>query len=103
MYEKNKTERYMEMTNKTRNKLKERLENTQKWADNFLEIEKHREISKKALRQLNKDKPFLGFIFETIYIPTRIWNFISDIIWWNKYHKACKEIEIIRKELKIND
>ena len=91
------------MTNKTRNKLKERLEHTQKWAENFLEVEKHREISKKALKQLNKDKPILGWIFTIIYLPSRIWDVIYTIIWWNKYRKACKEIEIIRKELKIND
>ena len=91
------------MTNKTRNKLKERLKYTQKWAEHFLDVEKHRSISKKALKALNRDKPFLGFIFGTIYLPTRIWDFISDIIWWNRYRKAQKEIEIIRKELKIND
>ena len=76
------------MTNKTRNKLKERLEHTQKWAENFLEVEKHREISKKALKQLNKDKPILGWIFTIIYLPSRIWDVIYTIIWWNnRVHK----------------
>ena len=91
------------MTNKTRNKLKERLKHTQKWAENFLEIENHKEISKKALRQLNKDRPVLGWIFTIIYLPSKIWDFIYTIIWWNRYRKAQKEIEIIRKELEIND
>jgi len=67
--------------------------------EHFLDVEKHRSISKKALKSLNKDKPFLGFIFRIIYLPTRIWDFISDIIWWNRYCKWCKEVELIKKEL----
>ena len=55
------------MTNKTRNKLKERLKYTQKWAEHFLDVEKHRSISKNARKALNKDRPFLGFIFIILY------------------------------------
>ena len=51
------------MSNKTRNILKERLKNTQEWGEHFLEAEKHRSISKNARKALNKDRPFLGFIF----------------------------------------
>ena len=80
-------------------RLKERLKSTEKWIEDFLDVERHRSISKKALKSLNKDKPFLGFIFRIIYLPTRIWDFISDIIWWNRYYKHCKEVEIIKKEL----
>ena len=83
--------------------LKQRLKHTEKWIEGFLDIEKHREISKKALRQLNKDKPILGLIFIIIYLPTKIYDFIYTIIWWNRYRKACKEVEIIRKELEIDD
>ena len=82
-----------------RYRLKERLKVTEKWIEHFLDVEKHKSISKKALKSLNKDKPFLGFIFRIIYLPTRIWDFISDIIWWNKYRKRCKEIEVIKQEL----
>ena len=82
-----------------RYRLKERLRTTEKWIETFLDVEKHRSISKKALKSLNKDKPFLGFIFGIIYLPTRIWDFISDIIWWNKYRKRCKEVEVIKQEL----
>jgi len=85
--------------NNRRYRLKERLKDTEKWIENFLDVEKHRSISKKALKSLNKDKPFLGFIFRIIYLPTRIWEFISDIIWWNRYCKWCKEAELIKKEL----
>ena len=84
---------------KRRYRLKERLKTTEKWIEHFLDVEKHRSISKKALRQLNKDRPFLGFIFGIIYLPTRIWDFISDIIWWNRYRKCCKEVEVIKQEL----
>jgi hypothetical protein len=84
---------------KRRYRLKERLNATEKWIEHFLDVEKHRSISKKALRQLNKDRPFLGFIFGIIYLPTRIWDFISDIIWWNRYRKCCKEVEVIKQEL----
>jgi len=87
------------MSNK-KYKLKERLKVTEKWIEHFLEVEKHRSISKKALKALNKDKPILGFIFRIIYLPTRIWDFISDIIWWNRYRKCCKEVEFIKQELK---
>jgi len=82
-----------------RYRLKERLKATEKWIEHFLDVEKHRSISKRALKALNKDKPFLGFIFGIIYLPTRIWDFISDIIWWNKYRKRCKEVKIIKQEL----
>ena len=82
-----------------RYRLKERLKYTEEWLEHFLDVEKHRSISKKALRQLNKDRPFLGFIFGIIYLPTRIWDFISDIIWWNKYRRRCKEVKIIKQEL----
>ena len=51
------------MTNKTYNRLKERLKITEKWIEHFLDVEKHRSISKKARKVLNKDRPFLGFIF----------------------------------------
>ena len=87
------------MNNKTYNRLKERLKITEKWIEHFLDVEKHRSISKKALKALNKDKPFLGFIFRIIYLPTRIWGFIYDALWSNRYRKWCKEIEIIKKEL----
>ena len=82
-----------------RYRLKERLRTTEKWIETFLDVEKHRWISKRALKALNKDKPFLGFIFRIIYLPTRIWDFISDIIWWNRYRKCCKEVEVIKQEL----
>ena len=82
-----------------RYRLKERLKTTEKWIESFLDVEEHREISRNALRQLNKDKPFLGFIFRIIYLPTRIWDYIYTIIWWNRYRKWCKEVEIIKKEL----
>tara|TARA_R110002051_G_scaffold285935_1_gene348266 strand:+ start:228 stop:500 length:273 start_codon:yes stop_codon:yes gene_type:complete len=80
-------------------RLKERLKYTENCIENFLEVEKHRSISKKALKSLNKDKPFSGFIFRILYLPTRIWDFISDIFWWNRYRKHCKEVLFIKKEL----
>ena len=83
-----------------RYRLKERLKYTEEWLEHFLDVEKHRSISKRALKSLNKDKPFLGFIFRIIYLPTRILGFFSDTIWWNRYRKWCKEVEIIKKELK---
>jgi hypothetical protein len=85
--------------NKRYDKLKRRLKNTQNWMEHFLEVEKNREISKKARKALNRDKPFLGLIFIVLYLPTRVLGFISDTIWWNRYHKCCKEAEIIKKEL----
>ena len=86
-----------------RYRLRERLKITEKWIEHFLDVEKHRSISKKALKSLNKDKPVLGFIFRIIYLPTRIWDFISDIIWWNRYRKCCKEVEVIKQELESYD
>ena len=80
-------------------RLKRRLHATEKWIENFLDIEKHQSISEKALKSLNKGMPFIGFIFRIIYLPTRIWDFISDIILWNRYCKWCKEVELIKKEL----
>ena len=88
------------MTNKLRNELKKRLEITQKWCDYFLEREKNRKISIQANKALNKDKPFLGLIFILLYLPTKILGKFLSICRWNAYNKACKEMEIIIKELK---
>jgi len=81
-------------------KLRRRLRSTEEWIECFLDVEKNRTISKKALRAINKDKPFLGLIFIILYLPTKVTDFISDTIWWNRYRKCCKEVEIIKKELK---
>ena len=81
-------------------RLKSRLKYTETCIENFLDVEKHRTISKKARKALNRDKPFLGLIFIVLYLPTRVLGFISDTIWWNRYRKWCKEVEIIKKELK---
>ena len=85
--------------NKRYDRLKTRLKSTQAWMDRFLEVEKNREISKRARRALNRDRPFLGLIFIIIYLPTRVMSFISDTIWWNRYRKAQKEVEFIKKEI----
>ena len=79
--------------------LKRRLKSTQDWIESFLEVERHRSISKRARRALNKDRPFLGLIFIILYLPTRISEFISDTIWWNRYRKAQKEVEIMKEEV----
>ena len=89
--------------NKRYDKLKRRLKSTQNWIENFLEVERHRSISKKARRALNKDKPFLGLIFIILYLPTRVLGFISDTIWWNRYRKWCKELELIKKEIERDE
>ena len=85
--------------NKRCNKLKSRLKYTETCIENFLDVEKHRTISKKARKALNRDKPFLGLIFIVLYLPTRVLGFISDTLWWNRYRKWCKEVELIKKEL----
>ena len=79
--------------------LKKRLKTTEKWIESFLDVEKHKDISRKAIRQLNKDKPILGWIFTIIYLPSKIWDIVYTIIWWNKYRKRCEEAEIIKQEL----
>jgi len=88
----------MEM-DKRYHRLKSRLKYTETCIENFLDVEKHRTISKKARKALNRDKPFLGLIFIVLYLPTRVLGFISDTLWWNRYRKWCKEVELIKKEL----
>ena len=39
------------------------------------------------------------FIFTFIYLPSKIFRFISDIYWKNEYSKAKKEVEIIKKQI----
>jgi len=85
--------------NKRHRRLKERLKTTELMIEHFLDVEKHRSISKKARKVLNKDRPFLGFIFIILYLPSRILDFILDTLRWNKYRKACNEVKIIKKEL----
>jgi hypothetical protein len=41
----------------------------------------------------------MGFLMRIIYLPSNFVGLISDTIWWYRYHKCCKEIEIIRKEI----
>ena len=66
----------------------------------FLNFEEHKTISKKALKTFYQDKPFLGTILNILYLPTIAMSFISDLVWWNRYYKGCKEVEIIKKRLK---
>ena len=80
-------------------KLKLRLKETRDWIENFIEVERHRSISKKAIKQLNKENPILMSIFTFIYLPSKIFRFISDIYWKNEYSKAKKEVEIIKKQI----
>ena len=44
--------------NKRYYKLRLRLKETQDWIENFLEVERHKSISREAVKQLNKDKQF---------------------------------------------
>ena len=85
--------------NKRYRRLKERLKYTETCIENFLDVERHKTITRKARKALNKDKPFLGLIFIVLYLPTRIIGFIADTLWWNRYRKWCKELELIKKEL----
>ena len=80
-------------------RLKQRLESAEEWTENFLDVERHKEISKKALHNHYKEKPILSFFFRFYLLPTSIIYYFSDIIWWNRYYKCCKEIEIIRKAI----
>ena len=63
-------------------KLKERLKYTETCIENFLDIEKHRAISKKARKALNKDKPVLG----------NIHNYLEKVI--GGFHFNCEEFLI---------
>tara|TARA_Y100000310_G_scaffold102467_1_gene100669 strand:- start:166 stop:444 length:279 start_codon:yes stop_codon:yes gene_type:complete len=79
--------------------LRKRLESSEKWADHYLEVEQHRKITKKAENVLYDKHPFIFFLCRLLYIPSDFVRLISDIIWWYRYHKCLKEIEIIRKEI----
>ena len=84
---------------RTYQRLKQRLESAEEWTENFLDVERHREISKKALHKHYKEKPILSFFFRFYVFPTVILDYFYSIIWWNRYYKCCKEIEIIRKAI----
>ena len=85
--------------NRAYSRLKRRLESAEEWTENFLDVERHREISKKALHAHYKRRPILSFFFRLYTLPTVIISYFSDIVWWNRYYKCCKEIEIIKQEL----
>ena len=89
------------LMNRAYSRLKQRLESAEAWTENFLDVERHREISKKALHEHYKQKPILSFFFRLYVFPTVLLDCFYSIIWWNRYYKCCKEIEIIRKEIKI--
>jgi len=79
--------------------LRKRLDCSEEWAKHFLEVEQHRKITKKAATIFFNKHPFMGFLMRIIYLPSNFVGLISDTIWWYRYHKCCKEIEIIRKEI----
>ena len=89
--------------NRAYSRLKRRLESAEEWTENFLDVERHKEISKKALHEHYKESPILSFFFRLDVLPTIFISYFSDIIWWNRYYKCCKEIEIIRKEIKNHE
>ena len=81
-------------------RLKKQLTYNEEWSENFLDVERHREISKKAIKELWQKRPLISFIFHIIYLPTKALHYFSKLYWWNEYYKCCKEIDIIKKELK---
>jgi hypothetical protein len=81
-------------------RLKKLLTYNEEWSENFLDVERHREISREALHEYYKQRPIFSFLFRLYTLPTVIISYFSDIIWWNRYYKCCKEIEIIRKAIK---
>ena len=84
-------------------RLKERLNGAEKWTEHFLDVERHREISKEAIRELWQKRPLISFIFHIIYLPTKVLHYFSKLYWWNEYYKCCKEIEIMKKELESHE
>ena len=88
------------LMNRAYSRLKQRLESAEAWTENFLDVERHREISKKAIKELWQKRPLISFIFHIIYLPTKALHYFSKLYWWNEYYKCCKEIDIIKKELK---
>ncbi len=79
--------------------LRERLQFTERWAKNFLEYEKHREISDKASKELSRNNLFLSLLTKIYYLPTNTLRFLSKIGDYYKYRRCLKEIEILREEL----
>ena len=89
--------------NRPYHRLRQRLTYAERWSERFLDIERHKEISKKAVRELRQKRPLISFIFHIIYLPTKVLHYFSKLYWWNEYYKCCKEIEIIRKEIKTHE
>ena len=84
--------------------LKERLYKTEKWIEHYLETEDHIQISRNALKKSYDEIPFLlSWIVKIFYLPTTVMSFLYDIKWRRKYYKACREVEIIKKELESYD
>jgi len=79
--------------------LRKRLQITENFIENYISIERDDEISKKAIKAINKENPILGFIYGIWLLPIKIICFFRDKIWQNRYRKTCKEVEIIKKEL----
>ena len=83
--------------------LKERLDKTEKWIEHYLETEDHIQISRRAYIEACNKIPVLGWVIRIFYLPTDIIKFFNGIKWRKEYYKACKEVEIIRKELENYD
>ena len=85
--------------NNSKDYLRERLQIMENFIENYLAVEKDDEISKKAIKAINKEIPVLGFIYGTWLLPIKIISFFRDKLWQNRYRHTCKEAEIIKKEL----
>jgi len=80
-------------------RLKKRLTYNERWSENFLEIERNKEIARGVLKKLAKKSPFLYFLFIILYLPTNILEYFKSLYWWYEYDKCCEEIKIIKKEI----
>ena len=84
--------------------LKKRLDKAEKWIEHYLETEDHIQISRNALKQSYDEAPFLiRWIVKIFWLPTIVMSFLYDMKWRYRYNKACKEVQIIRKELESYD
>ena len=83
--------------------LRDRLEFAKDYANGYSIHLKRSAFKKKFNREFYKDKKVLLFLTNIVNLPINIYDCIKELRGVLGYKKCLKEIELLKKELKIYD
>ena len=83
--------------------LRDRLEFAKDYANGYSIHLKSNTFQKKFSREFYKDKKILFFLTNIFNLPINIYDYIKELRGVLGYKKCLKEIELLKKEVKIYD